>query len=257
MYRGYYLAANGIINQQRIMNITANNIANSQTAGFKADNPIPTTFDERLLLIRNKNNTSGTIEYRTLDHSDTDLTQGSFEYTGRRLDAAISGNVYFNIIPASQTLYGEDGVNPAGAETLLTRNGQFNIDDEGYLALGSAGRVMGQGGPIQIGTADFSIDDKGNIQTDDGREFKLRLTVVESTEDVLKKGDNMFFAENARDAADTDNYTVIQGAYERSNVDAAKEMTRAIAAQRLYDACSQALKQIDTVNQRTAQLSKI
>ena len=54
MLRGYYTAANGIINEQRILNVITNNLANAKTAGYKADEAIPTTFAEELLLINNK-----------------------------------------------------------------------------------------------------------------------------------------------------------------------------------------------------------
>ena len=54
MYRGFYIAANGIINQQRVLDVTSNNIANVQTAGFKSDENIPSTFERQRVLIRGK-----------------------------------------------------------------------------------------------------------------------------------------------------------------------------------------------------------
>lgn len=249
MNRGFYLAANGLINQQRVIDTIANNITNSQTAGYKSDKNIPTTFNEQLLLISGEKNTTGTIQYRKTDYSSTSLEQGSLESTTSRLDVALTGNVFFNIQPTSK-LYAEAG------ETLLTRNGQFNIDDEGYLALGSAGRVMGEDGPIQVGTADFSIDDTGLITTEDGTTYQLALTYVDDNTDVIKKGDNMFTL-----AADTEatgeipegaQYGVIQGAFERSNVDVAVETTATMAAQSNFTACSQMLKIFDAINQKAA-----
>lgn len=242
MYRGYYLAANGIINQQRILDVISNNIANVKTAGYKKDISVPTTFERQLLLIRGEKNETGTIEYRDLDKIHTALEQGSFEFTERRLDVALRGNVFFNIRP-------DDGGAP-----MLTRNGQFCIDEEGYLALDGAGRVLGETGEIQLGTADFAIDNKGNIRTEDGRSYRLLLTYVEENRDVIKEGDNLFLPSEGTAGALPQNadYDVIQGAYERSNVNVGEEMTKAIAAQRLFEACSQALKQIDQINQRAA-----
>ena len=252
MFRGYYIAANGMINQQRVINTTTNNMANSQTAGFKRDTNIPTTFERKLVLLRNQNNKTGTIEYRSFEQTNTSLEQGSFEYTSSKLDVALKGNVYFNIQPKSQ-LYKDDG------ETLMTRKGQFNIDDEGFLALGSAGRVMGSDGPIQIGTSDFAIDEKGKITTADGREFQLKLSYINSSTDVLKKGDNMFALSQAATDANVsteipagEDYSVIQGAYERSNVDAGEEMTKVMAAQSNFKSCSQMLQMFDTINQKTS-----
>lgn len=249
MFRGYYLAANGILNQQRVIDTISNNIANSQTAGFKSDENIPTTFEERMLMIQGKKSKSGSIEYRTTDYVYTSLEQGTFEQTQSRLDMALKGNVYFNIQPSSD-LYTDKG------ETLLTRNGQFNIDDEGYLALGSAGRVMGTNGPIQLGTADFAVSETGLITTEDGTTYQLDLTYLPNGTEVLKAGDNMFTlpegTEGAGEIPDGADYAVIQGAFERSNVDMTEQTTAAIAAQSNFTANSQMLKLFDSLNQKTA-----
>lgn len=247
MYRGFYISANGMINQQRIIDIISSNVANVHTAGYKADTSINTTFDERLILVRGKNNRTGNITYRTQEVVRANLEQGSFEYTGSRLDMAIRGNVYFNVQPYSK-LYEDDG------EVLLTRNGQFNLDEEGYLALGSAGRVIADdGNPIQIGTADFSVAEDGTITTEDGRQYRLQLTYVDSNQDIEKKGDNMFVnLSGTNDIPPDEDYRIIQGAYERSNVDITEETIDVLAAQRLFEACSTALSTIDNINQKAA-----
>lgn len=244
--RGFFLAANGAINQQRILDMTSNNLANVKTSGYKTDKFIPTTFERRLLLLRGKNNDTGTIEYRTSDIIQTNLEQGTFEFTGRALDVALKGNVYFNIQP-SGTLYGED------TEKLLTRNGQFNIDDEGYLALGSAGRVLGEDGPIQIGTSAFYIDEKGLVTTEYGDTYQLRLSYIDDAEDIQKKGDNMFTSPTEEEEIPADaEYAVVQGAYERSNVNVGEEMMKAMEAQRLFDSCMTGLKMFDAIDQKAA-----
>ena len=97
MLRGFYTAANGIFTENRILNVRSNNIANLKTAGYKSDEPIPTTFAENLLLINGRKSETGTIRYRTLDETYTSLEQGTMEETGSSLDAAIIGSVYFNV----------------------------------------------------------------------------------------------------------------------------------------------------------------
>lgn len=246
MYRGFYLATNGVINQQKIMDTISNNIANAQTAGFKADTNLPTTFNREFLLIRGerKPNTTGTIEYRKTDRISKALEQGTFEFSGRVLDVAIDGNVFFNVAPTSQHY--------AADEQLLTKNGQFNIDDEGFLALGGAGRVLSETGPIQLGSSDFSISETGLLTTAEGQTFQLQLSYIPDDALMEKRGDNMFASEGAVPIPEGTKYAVMQGAFERSNVDVTKEMTRAIEAQRLFDACSTALKQMDVLNQKAA-----
>ncbi len=248
MFRGYYIASNGILNQQRTLNTISNNIANSQTPGFKADVSLQNTFKRQLILLgKGKNNSTGTIEYKYTDKSFTSLSQGTFEFTKKPLDVAIQGPVYFNV----QT--------PTG-EKRLTRNGQFKIDDEGYLAVAGAGRVLGENGPIQVGKSDFSITNDGQIYVDGNRIDRLSLSYVDSTQNVQKYGDNTFTLLNGAtgEIPQGTEYSIIQGAYERSNVDISTEMTRAMSAQRSFEAMSQALKQIDSINQRTAnELAKI
>ena len=245
MLRGYYTSANGIINEERILNVITNNLSNTKTAGFKTDTAIPTTFEDKLLLLQEgRRSETGTIRYRTITETYTSLDQGTFENTGSRLDMAIVGDVYFNI---------EKRTN---GEIMLTRNGQFNIDDEGYLALGSAGRIIdSNGNPIYLGTADFTVQEEGIIRLEDGTEIQLALTYVESTDDVEKIDINMFRPYeplgwgNIPEGLD---YKVRQGWFERSNVNVADEMTKAMDANALFQANSQALKIINSVNQIAA-----
>ncbi|MCI5905648.1 MAG: flagellar hook-basal body protein [Oscillospiraceae bacterium] len=250
MLRGYYTAANGIINEQRILNIITNNMANVKTAGYKNETAIPTTFAEELLLINGKHSQTGTIRYRTLEETYTNLEQGSFEDTGSRLDVALVGNIYFNI------------ENRKTGETLLTRNGQFSLDAEGYLALGPSGRILDvNGNPIQLGTADIAISRDGVITTDDGRTYTLGLTYLPPDTAIERVDDNMFRPYEAFETGNIpegEKYRVRQGSYERSNVDVAEEMVKAMDSQNVFTACSTALKIINSVNQIAANdLAKI
>lgn len=250
MLRGYYTAANGIINEQRILNVITNNMANVKTAGYKNETAIPTTFAEELLLINGEHSQTGTIRYRTLEETFTNLEQGSFEDTGSRLDVALIGNIYFNI------------ENRKTGETLLTRNGQFSLDAEGYLALGPSGRILDiNGNPIQLGTADFTVSRDGVITTDDGRTFTLGLTYLEPDTAIERVDDNMFRPYENFETGNIpagEKYQVRQGSYERSNVDIAEEMVKAMDSQNVFTACSTALKIINSVNQIAANdLAKI
>ncbi len=250
MLRGYYTAANGIINEQRILNVITNNIANVKTAGYKTEIAIPTTFAEEMLLINGESSETGTIRYRTLQETYTNLEQASFEETGSRLDMALVGNVYFNI------------ENRKTGETLLTRNGQFSLDSEGYLVLGPSGRILDEdGNPIQLGTADFSVSRDGVISVDDGRTITLGLTYLPADTAIERIDDNMFRPyedfETGNIPADEE-YQVRQGSYERSNVDVAEETIRAMDSQNVFTACSTALKIINSVNEIAANdLAKI
>lgn len=241
MLRGYYTSANGIINEERILNIITNNLSNAKTSGYKADTAIPTTFEDELLLLRNgQRSRTGTIRYRTIVDSFTSLEDGSYEQTGSPLDIGIMGSMYFNI-------------QRRGGDIALTRSGQFNIDNEGYLALGSAGRVIDDNGdPIYLATSDFKVSEGGLITTGDGREIQLALTYVADTSDVEKLDTNLFRPYEDLgwgNAPEGMVYRVRQGWYERSNVDVADEMVKAMDANSLFRANAQALQIANSINQ--------
>lgn len=244
MLRGYYTAANGIINEQRILNVITNNLANAKTAGYKADEAIPTTFAEELLLINGRHSQTGTIRYRTIDYTYTNTEQGTFENTGSRLDMALVGNIYFNIEERRS------------GETLLSRNGQFTINGEGYLTLGTTGYVLDENGErIQLGTADFQVDRFGEITTEDGRVFQLGLSYVAPESDVEKVDDNLMRPYEEAPIGNLPEgliYRVEQGWFERSNVDVAEETIAAMDAQHVFTACSSALKIANSMNQLAA-----
>ena len=250
MLRGYYTSANGIINEQRIMNVITNNLANSKTAGYKSDEAIPTTFAEKLLMLKHGNySETGTIRYRTIEYTFTDLEQGTFENTGSRLDVAIVGNLFFNI---------EDR---RTGEQLLSRNGQFTINAEGYLSLGTTGYVLDENGErIPLGTADFQIDRYGVITTEDGRTYTLGLSYIPAGTDVEKVNDNLmrpYGDAPIGNIPDGELYRIMQGWYERSNVDVAEETIKAMDSQHVFNACSSALKVANSINQLAVELCKL
>ena len=241
MLRGYYTSVNGILNEERILNVITNNLSNTNTAGYKSDAAIPTTFHDNLVLLAKGKVSSGEIQYRTLLETKTSLESGTFEQTDSRLDMAVMGSVYFNIQRRNS------------GEVLLTRNGQFNIDNEGYLALGSAGRVIDDNGdPIQLGTANFTVREDGLIQVDDGREIQLALTYIPDDSDIEKVDTNLMRPYEDVGWGNIPEgmvYRIRQGWYERSNVNVAAEMAKAMDANALFRANSQALQIINSVNQ--------
>lgn len=239
MYRGFYNAAQAMINQQRELDIISNNVTNANTAGYRKDEAVLNTFMDELILVSGRTQTSGHFLQTYVDTSKTNLEQSNFEYTESRYDMAIYGNVYFNIRNANGNVY-------------QTRNGQFELDDEGYLTLGQSGRVQGQNGDIFLGNDDFVTDIDGNIYNDDGLVDQLLLTYIPSDADVAKFGDNLFTYDGNEQLPDGEEYTLIQGAFEKSNVDSTKEMTQAMEVQRHYEANSKILQYLDTMNQRAA-----
>ena len=240
MQRAFYNLAQSMINNQRALDAIANNVSNINTAGYKKDEIVTNTFQEELILVENRRKTSGSFVQTYVDVSKANLEQGSLEFTESPYDIAIHGNVYFNIAA------------PSG-RTLQTRKGQFELDDEGYLTLNDSGRVLGQNGEILVGNDDFIVDNEGNILNENGEIIDtLLLSYIPEDADVEKVGDNMFAYDGDMTIPAGEKYDIIQGAFEKSNVDANKEITHAMEVQRLYEASSSILKYMDTINGRAA-----
>ena len=103
MNGAFYVGATGLSAQQRALDVVANNIANINTTGFKADNVV---FQEHLMPHARANQFRGpdrAVSFVQDRATWLDLSQGPVEQTGNPLDIAISGNGYL----AVQTPRGE------------------------------------------------------------------------------------------------------------------------------------------------------
>ena len=133
MYQGFYNLTSGMLTQSRNLNVVSNNMANIQTAGYKKDTMVSSTFQEEMLYRtgrrakENREELAVTSKIRTASRTYVDYEQGSMEPTEGIYDFAIQGRGFFCI----QT---EDGVR-------YTRDGSFSVDNQGYLVLNDQGRV--------------------------------------------------------------------------------------------------------------------
>lgn len=242
MLRGFYNSAQAMIVNQRILDAVSNNISNINTSGYRKDRVVTNTFMEELILVQGRRETSGTFLQTYADSTKADLEQSNFEYTENRYDMAIWGNVYFNVRTSNDAVY-------------QTRNGQFELDGEGYLTLNKVGRVQGQNGDIYLGNDDFIVDPDGVIYNDNGVVDTLLLTYIPPDADVAKIGDNLFSYEGGEEFPEGEVYDIIQGAFEKSNVDGNEEVIRMMEVQRMFEANSTVLKQIDQINSKSATIA--
>ncbi|MBO5266447.1 MAG: flagellar hook-basal body complex protein [Ruminiclostridium sp.] len=244
MLRGFYNAAQAMLVKQRELDAIGNNIVNVNTAGYKKDEIIMNTFMDELILVNGRKETSGHFLQTYADISKTNLEQSNFTYTESNFDVGIYGNVYFNI-------RGKDN------EIYQTRNGQWELDSEGYLVLGDAGRIQGQSGDIYLGTGDFIIDNAGIIYINNQPVDQLSLTYIPQGSDVEKIGDNLMRYEGDGTIPEDEFFDIIQGCWEHSNVDGNKEITQMMEVHRLYEANSRILQYLDTINSRAVEIAAI
>lgn len=244
MLRGFYNAAQAMLVKQRELDAIGNNIVNMNTAGYKKDEIVLNTFMDEMILVNAREETSGHFLQTYADISKTNLEQSNFTYTESNFDVGIYGDVYFNIRAQDNEIY-------------QTRNGQWELDSEGYLVLGDAGRVQGQNGDIFLGTGDFVIDNAGIIYINNEEVDRLSLTYIPPDADVEKIGDNLMSYEGDGTIPEDEFFDIIQGCWEHSNVDGNKEITQMMEVQRLYEANSKILQYLDTINSRAVEIAAI
>lgn len=244
MLAGFYTAASGILVQQRNLNVIGNNMSNSQTVGYRSQRLLQSTFEHNYLT-RFENgvyNYIGEGDPATLvDEVETDFNPASLEETDWPFDMAIIGEGYFNI--QGQT------------RQYMTRNGNFTIDDQGYLILEDVGRVLGQNGPIRVNGSEFTVNRDGFV-FDENYNYIDRLLITRAANgSQLRKYPNGMFSTDRANIVQ--NAEIEQKTLERSNVDMNQEYTKLIEAQRCLQACATALSTVDTMNAKSATLSSI
>ncbi len=235
MFQGYYNLASGMLTQNRNLNVVSNNMANILTPGYKRDVMYSSTFQEELISrtgnLEHKNATmlNDVSMKRVATETASDFTQGALEQTESPLDFALLGEGFFQI----QT---ENGIR-------YTRNGSFIIDDAGYLSLPEVGRVIGENGPIYLGTDDIHMDPSGMLYRNDQVPLgRFALVTFADQSQLVKAGKGIFRSDAAGIPS---NVNIQQKTLERSNVDAGREIVAMMESQRALQSASQILKIYD------------
>lgn len=217
-----YISLSSAAMLERTLNVTANNLANANTGGFRASR---NNFEE-LVADTERSGDMERVSY-ALDRSYVDLATGPIEQTGNPLDLAIRGSGWFGYQAADGTLG-------------LGRDGRFVLDQEGMLRTSAGHNVLDAGGgPVMIppGTADISIAADGTIVNQNGEAVgQIGLFDEPGIAGWLPAGNGMFVPpQGAADLTASVDSTMIQGYTEKSNVNSVLEMTSMIDTQRAYD----------------------
>ena len=261
MVRGIYTAASGLLTAERDINVRGNNLANLSTAGFKQDRLVTTTFAEALA-VRQEIRTTGPkyeIGHATRGRKaleiKTDFSQGGLQSTERHLDFAISGGGFFTILSRRGEFDGEE--NPAGiyGGKYYTRNGQFQINPEGYLINALGDFVADEyDEPILVERYDFIADEKGGIFAANGEPIaKFGIYVPDGPNLLIKNNEEAFtvLSEDYEPEAMEFTGMVYQGYIERSNTDVTSQMAGLITSSRSFQSMTQVIKAIDAIVARS------
>ena len=247
MFSGYYTIASGLITNQHAIETIGNNVDNALTPGYRSEQTVRSTFEQELLSRLDSKGTASLSSQKgfpiaTISGTVTDFQPGSNKETDRDLDVAINGDGFF-------VVKGTDG------QSYLTRNGSFSVDDQGYLELAGYGRVQGAVGDIRVGTSAISIDQAGIISDQQGNRLGTLSIVQPADTTTLKRADNGMFTGDT--TTPSSSFEIVQGSLEQSNVDMNTEITNLIAAQRDLQSCASALKIVDTLDRKAADIASV
>jgi flagellar basal-body rod protein FlgF len=221
---------------ERQVDVVANNVANVNTAGFKADRSL---FEEYLTSGAHEDNfmtSDRRISYVQDRGTFRDFSQGAVEQTKNPLDLAVGGSAFLVV----QTPGGE----------RYTRDGGLQLNNQGQLVTVAGNPILGTSGPIVFQPTDHDINVspdgtitvlEGSARTDSVR-GKLRLVSFADAQKLLKEGSNLYFAGEGSAQPDTKS-VVRQGFIEKSNVNAVAEMSNMIEVTRAYTQISNLLQQ--------------
>jgi flagellar basal-body rod protein FlgF len=237
----------------RELDIVANNIANMDTTGFKADNA---SFSQFLGGSAGDAGAGGGdrqirfVEDRT---SWTDFSQGALQRTGDPLDVAIDGKGFFVV----QTTRGQ----------RYTRNGAFSINASGQLVTLDGSAVLGTSGPITFQPTDRNVSISGTglitvregAGTQEASRGQLQIVDFSKPQQLRSDGGSTFAAPPSITAAAPPPAThLVQGAVEKSNVNAVSQMARMIEITQSYsDVAAILQQQSDQRRNALQQLSQV
>jgi flagellar basal-body rod protein FlgG len=201
-----------ILNRLMALDVTSNNLANVNTAGYKTNR---SNFQETL----NQQLKEG-AQVRT---TQILTTQGSLRTSTNPLDLAIQGDGYFSVTLPDGTIG-------------YTRDGQFTLDADGKLVTAS-GYLLVWDGTIAEGMTNISVNSTGAVTATDADGATAEVGTVQLTRfpnpsGLTTNGNNILLESDASGAALTgaagaENYGTIN-AYkvEQSNINLAREMTQ-------------------------------
>jgi flagellar basal-body rod protein FlgG len=213
--------------------VLANNLANASTAGFKQDD---------VMLLPASSRARGASPWEPPPQTIaqwTDLSQAPIEDTGRPLDVALDGSGFFVV----QT--------PRGPR--YTRSGALAVSREGYLVTTSGYQILGEGGPIAVRSPRPTITSKGEVQEEGRTVDTLQVVDFPKPYPPLKEGDGLFVPANPRVApARAQDYQVVGGALEESNVNTVRTMVQMIEMLRSFESAQRAIQAADDADRSAA-----
>jgi len=248
MDRSLYIAMNGAKQTLLAQTANSNNLANTQTAGFKSDY-------EQFRAMPAFGPGYPSRVYAMTERPGSDLSPGALQTTGRDLDVAINGNGWFAV-------QAEDGTE------AYTRAGDLRVTPQGLLQNGSGQQLLSeQGQPISIPPAQkieigrdgtISIIPQGSNATTSALVGRIKL-VNPGNDNLEKREDGLMHLkqQNGPPVLADANVNLMQGALEGSNVNAMSALVEMIELSRNFELQSKVMKTVDEKAEASTKLMQM
>ena len=249
-----YTALSGALANDRRQEITANNLANVNSGGFRRDVPLfATVYDEVSGSNRPSENGQKIIEHNCFAvHAGNwiDFQTGAMQNTGNPLDIALDGEGFFVMKRV------------ADGKTYYTRDGHFRLNEQRQLVAINGDQVMAAGeedvplilaGENPGAAGDIKFGKLGDVMVDGLPVGALRLVTFPDLQGLEKLGDAGFVESAASGPPESAQQLVVnQGVRELSNVNILKEMVSLIEIARQYEAQQKVIINLDEINKLAA-----
>jgi flagellar basal-body rod protein FlgG len=260
MIRSLWISKTGLEAQQTQMDVVSNNLANVSTTGFKRSRAV---FED--LLYQNLRQPGAQSSQQTQIPSGLQIgtgvrpvaaerihTQGNLQLTGNKLDMAIQGSGFFQVLlPDGSTAY--------------TRDGSFQVDSQGQVVTAN-GYVVQPAMTIPANATSMTVGMDGVVTitqpgaTGPVQIGNMQLATFINAAGLESMGQNLYL-ETASSGAPTTNIpgtngtgSISQGYVETSNVNVVEELVNMIQTQRAYEINSKAITTSDQMLQKLSQI---
>jgi flagellar basal-body rod protein FlgG len=261
--RALHTAATGMMAQELNVQVISNNIANMRTTGYKRQRAeFQDLLYEHVRRVGTATSDQGNILPAGVElgggvktvGTPRIMTQGSLLPTSKELDVAIRGEGFFRVLlPDGRTSY--------------TRDGSFEMDAQGRLVT-AQGYVIQPGITVPQNARNITINAQGQVSAVVGTDptptqlGQLDLANFVNKAGLQAIGDNLFLETPASGAPQTGNPggdgigDLQQGSLEQANVEAVKEISDLISAQRAYEMNAKVISAAGEMLQATANLMR-
>ena len=243
MNYGLYLSAMGVLANSHRQDVIANNLANSETVGFKKDLAL---FQEQRTEAQIRGRSISSESNQLLEplggglvfsRMTLDLSQGPIEPTGNPLDVAIVGDGYFAV--------------RHGQRVMLSRAGKFQVDRNGILTTTAGHAVMSEKlANITISPGPVDIAKDGTITQDGAAVGKIGVFSVPDPNLLAKCGANLMSYPDIERNLKAADAQLRNEALEQANCDPTTELAALMDAQRQLEANANMIRYQDQMLNR-------